>query len=207
MRFSNAHLCWLLVLCLFSTNLFYGQEASSEPEFRRRFVGSSAFMLANLFPNSNYFYQLNGGYWLSKKDVISLELKTWRYFQPLGIPYGESFGAPEYQYPGSIREYGLGLAYQRFWWKGLYSAVHATPFLQKYLDQDGDKIQNGFQLFAVFRTGYHVRLFKDRFFIEPSVAFTHWPISNNKPDAFAAKEKDWPDYFLFEPGFHVGFKF
>jgi hypothetical protein len=207
MRFTNARLYWLAFVCLLSTNLVHGQEASPEPDFRRYFVGSSAFVLANFFPNSNYFYQLNGGYWLSKKDAISLELKTWRYFHPLGIPYGSSFGAPEYEYPGSIREFGLGLAYQHFWGKGLYSAVHVTPFSQKFLDQEGDKIQHGFQLFTVFRTGYHVRLFKDRFFVEPSIAFTHWPISNNKPVAFAAKEKDWPNYFLFEPGFHFGFKF
>lgn len=39
-------------------------------------------------------------------------------------------GAEEEEYPGSVREYGLGVAYQRFLWKDAYTAVHALPLLK-----------------------------------------------------------------------------
>ncbi len=81
------------------------------------------------------------------------------------------------------------------------------PLLQRYVDENEVRIQDGFQLFLTFRMGYHVSLFRDRFFLEPSVAFTHWPFNTNVPAAFAEKESKWPDYFLFEPGLHFGVRF
>ncbi len=174
---------------------------------RRFYLGSSVFMLANLVPDDHppWFFQLNGGYRLTPKDTLSIEAMTWRYYHPLGIPYGSSMGAAEEAYPGHIREYGAGVAYQRFLWMGLYTSLSAVPFLRQYFDTDGRKIQNGFQLFMTLRVGYHVRLF-DRAFLEPSVAFTAWPISTNVPAAFAAQDRKWPSYFLAEPGFHFGFE-
>lgn len=197
----------LLVLLLIAFGIAKGQQNQADTNFRRHFIGTSGFMLFNLMPNPPSFYQLNVGYWLTKKDVISIEAKTWTYNFPLGIPYGDDFEAPEWEYPGYIREYGVGVAYQRFLWKGLYTAIHAAGFKQKYVDTSGNKIQNGFQLFMTGRLGYHVRLFKDRFFIEPSIAVTHWPINTNTPESFAKQERGWPNYFLFEPGFHLGYKF
>lgn len=197
----------LTVLLTLFFNATFGQSTVEEKPFRRLFIGSSAFMIMNLAPNPPSFYQLNVGYWLTKKDVISIETKTWTYKYPLGIPYGSSFESAEYEYPGYIREYGLGVAYQRYLWKDLYTAIHAVPFLQKYVDKDGKKIQNGFQLFMTGRIGYHVRLFKDRFFIEPSLAVTYWPINTNTPESFKKLEEKWPNYFLFEPGLHLGVKF
>ncbi len=184
-----------------------GQKNNSDTSFRRYFVGTSGFMLFNLAPNPPSFYQLNFGYWLTKKDVISIEAKTWRYNYPLGVPFGDDFDTPQWEYAGYIKEYGIGLAYQRYLWRGLYTAIHAAGFRQRYVDNDGNKIQNGFQLFMTGRLGYHIRLFKDRFFIEPSIAVTHWPINTNTPESFAKLERSWPNYFLFEPGLHLGLKF
>jgi hypothetical protein len=50
-------------------------------------------------------------------------------------------------------------------------------------------------------------LFGGRFFLEPSVAVTHWPIDRNAPVDFATVDDRWPSYFLFEPGLHFGVKF
>lgn len=183
------------------------QKNNTDTSFKRFFVGTSAFMLANLAPDPPSFYQLNFGYWLTKKDVISIEAITWTYKHPLGIPYGEDHLADKWEYPGFIREYGIGLAYQRYLWKGLYTAIHAAGFRQRYVDTNGNKIQNGFQLFMTGRLGYHIRLFKDRFFMEPSLAVTHWPINTSTPESFAKLERGWNNYFLFEPGLHIGFKF
>ncbi len=58
-----------------------------------------------------------------------------------------------------------------------------------------------------YRFGYHLDFYSKRFFIDPSIAITNWPINTNVPKSFAAIEKKWPNYFLFEPGLHVGFNF
>jgi len=200
-----------LALALFLANTYHlhAQDAKKDSTFKRCFIGSSAFILSNLFPQVNppQYYQLNFGYWLTGKDIISIEAKTWTYRYPIGIPYGVSFEAPEEVYPGKVRSIGLGLAYQRFIWKGLYSAVHASAWSQSYFNENKQKIQNGFQLFTALRLGYHIKLFKNRFFIEPSFAATFWPINTNVPEGFAIKEEKWPNYFLVEPGLHFGFKF
>lgn len=183
--------------------------ASNDSTFRRRFVGSSAFVLANAFPDPPSFYQLNLGYRLTRKDAISLEAITWMYREPLGIPYGPNkFAKSKLQeYPGRVRGSGVGVAYQHLFWKGLYAQAHALPLWQRYSDRNGKKIQDGFQLFTTLRTGYQVKLRSDRWFIEPSVSVTAWPINTNVPPAFAAADKNWNRYFLFEPGLHFGRRF
>ena len=175
--------------------------------YYRCYVGSSAFVLGNLAPNPPAFYQLNVGYRITPQDVVSLEAITWTYDAPLGIPYGSSHGDEKERYPGSIREYGVGIAYQRFLWKGFYTSLRALPLRRVYRDANNETIGKGFQLFSTFRLGYHVPLFKNRFFIEPSLAATCWPISTNVPSGFASKDQQWKNYFLFEPGLHLGVKF
>lgn len=175
--------------------------------YYRCYVGSSAFVLGNLAPNPPAFYQLNVGYRLTPQDVVSLEAITWTYDAPLGIPYGPSYGDEKERYPGSVREYGIGVAYQRFLWRGFYASLQALPLRRVYRDANNQTIGTGFQLFSTFRLGCHVPLFKNRFFIEPSLAATAWPISTNVPPGFASKDRPWNRYFLFEPGLHLGIKF
>jgi len=87
------------------------------------YVAISLFVLANLIPQENepHFYQFNLGLNLSPIDRIGIEAITWRYSSPLGIPYGKDFESEQFRYPGHIQEYGIGIAYQRMLWKGLYS--------------------------------------------------------------------------------------
>jgi hypothetical protein len=186
------------------------QATKQECVEKRYFIGSSFFMLGNFIPddpNPPDFIQLNFGYRITPKDVISIEAKTWKYAWPLGIPYGKSFQAPEEKYPGYIRDIGVGLVYQRFLWMGAYASVDAMNCFQRYVDENNRKIQNGYQLFMTYRLGYSFQLFKDRFFLEPSMAITHWPIKTNVPELFAEMEDKWPKYFLFEPGLHFGVNF
>ena len=184
------------------------QSVGEEVPEKRCFVGSTLFVLATptLTPSPEY-YQLNLGYWLSPKDVLSLEAITWAYYAPLGIPYGPDLDKKANNFPGKVKAYGMGLAYKRFIWKGIYAQVHATALHQDYIDEQGTKIQSGFQLFNTLRVGYHFRLLKNRLFIEPSIAATAWPINTNLPDSFQAQENKWNSFFLFEPGLHVGFNF
>jgi len=171
----------------------------------RHSIGSSFFLLGNLdTAEPPLFFQLNYGYDLTPKDLIIVEAITWAYYRPLGLQYWDTV---EESYPGKIRSFGVGVGYQRFHWKGLYSTVQATPFLQNFYDAEDTKIQSGFMLWCQLRIGYRLEFFKKRFFIEPSFVINYWPVNTNLPDSFAQVESGLPNYFLFEPGLHFGFKF
>lgn len=173
------------------------------------YIGTSLFMLGNLADDDYppHFFQVNFGYQLTPKDRVSVEAITWRYYHPLGIPWGEEGGreSADKAYPGHIREFGVGLAYQRWLTKGLFSSLSVIPFWRRYYDTQNEKIDTGLQLYLTARAGYHFRL--SRLFFEPSVAFNFWPVSTNVPDAFEVQDERWHSYFLFEPGFNVGFTF
>ena len=197
------------VVLMLATNVqLNAQYTKQDNTYRKCFVGSTFFMLGNLdSKNSPDFVQFNFGYRLTGKDVVSIELKTWKYAWPLGIPYGKSFEAPEEKFPGYIREYGFALVYQRFWWKGLYTGVHVMNTRQFFIDDNDIKIGNGFQIFNTYRLGYHIKLFKDRFFIQPSIAITHRPYHTKMPDSFKRIDDKWSKFFFGEPGFHFGINF
>jgi len=201
---------WIgLVLVLTSSLQVNAQYAKQDSTFKRWFVGSTMFLLGNLATtNSPDFVQLNLGYRITGKDVISLELITWKSAWPLGINpiFNKVYGTPEEKFPGYIRDYGFGLAYQRYFWKGLYVAVHVMPTLQTYVNENGNNVGNGFMIFNTNRVGYHIKLFKDRFFIEPSLGFAGRPYHTEMPDGFKQKDDKWPKY-TFEPGLHFGFNF
>jgi len=201
---------WIgLVLVLKSSLQVNAQYAKTDSTYKRWFVGSSLFLLGNLATtNRPNFAQLNLGYRITGKDVISLELITWKYAWPLGInPFlNKSYGKPEEKFPGYIRDYGIALAYQRFFWKGLYVAVHVMPMWQTFVNDNGNKVNNGFLIFNSYRVGYHIKLFKDRFFIEPSLGIAGRPYHTEMPDGFKQKDDKWSKYTP-EPGLHFGYNF
>ncbi|RZK23732.1 MAG: hypothetical protein EOO43_08130 [Flavobacterium sp.] len=186
----------------------YAQHFSQDSAFRKFFIGSTLFVLGNLTTkNPPGFAQLNFGYRINQKNTVSLELKTWKYAWSLGIPYGKTYEAPEEKFPGYIRENGFALAYQRYWWKGFYTGVHVMSAWQKFVNKDGEKIDNGFQIFNTYRVGYQVKLFKNRYFIEPSIAVTHRPYHTEMPAQFKQLDDKWSKFFFGEPGLHFGINF
>jgi hypothetical protein len=199
----------ITTILYFTISAVNGQTANKQDTpFKKYFIGSTLFMLGNLVPtNKPDFVQLNLGYRITPRDVVSLEVKTWKYAWSLGIPIGESFEAPEEEFPGYIREYGIAFAYQRFWWKGLYTAIHIMNAKQTFVDENNVKIKNGYQMFNTYRLGYQLKLFKNKFFIEPSIAITHRPLQSKMPDSFSILNKKWPNYFIGEPGLHFGLNF
>lgn len=165
-------------------------------------------MLANLLPDPPGFFQLNYGFRPTDNDTIIVEAITWTYDAPLGIPlFSGEYGDPANDFPGDVRAMGVGLAYQRYFWRGLFATVNATPMFQIYRDENGDRIQSGFQLFLSGRVGYHFSFWSDRIFIEPSIAMTAWPINTNLPASFEAEESRWPSFFVLEPGLNIGANF
>lgn len=202
---------WIgLAVVLASSLKVNAQYAKQDSTYKKWFVGSSMFLLGNFAKvNSPNFAQLNTGYRISGKDVISLELITWKTAWPIGIhPFlNKSYGKPEEKFPGYIRDYGLSVSYQRFLWKGLFAQLHVMPSLQDFVNVNGDKIDNGFQIFNTYRFGYHIKFFNDRFFIQPSIAITHRPYHTTMPDGFKQQDDKWSKFIFGEPGCHFGFNF
>lgn len=170
-------------------------------------VETSLWSLMNLAPDSPDFYQLGLAYALDEKGILSLAFTTWKYPAPLGIPWGPSFGSKAEEYPGFVRAFGLGMGYQRFLWQGLFVSVHATPFLQDFHDSAGRDLGSGFQLYLQAQLGCQVALGRSGLYLKPSLSFNHWPVNTGFPEAFQAKERNWPNYFLFEPHLNIGFRF
>lgn len=186
------------------------QYNNQDSTYKKFFVGSTLLMLGNFIPNDENppeFVQLNLGYRITPRNVIFIELKRSIFSLPLGIPWGPSFDDPKEKYSGHVRQHVIGLAYNHFWWKSIYTGVHAMNAYQNYIDSDKNTIANGYSLFMTYRLGYQLKFFKNLFFFEPSIGLTHWPIKTNTPSSFQSKDNKWPGYFGFEPGLHFGFNF
>ena len=149
---------------------------------------------------------------LDDKNIIGIKLATWRLFQPMGITWWDGLfdkleTGSEF-YPGHVRHTGIGMSYQRMLWKGLFTTVEVLPQFKTYLDENNNKIKNGFQVYTSVHLGYHIAFGKKkRFFIEPQVHCQFWALSTKAPASFKALDDKWRKYFLFEPSIFVGLKF
>ncbi len=200
-------LCIGLAFVLASSLQVNAQNAKQDSTYKRWFVGSTLYLLGNFDKVNNPEYiQLNVGYRITPKDVVSFEFKRSIYSWPIGIPFGPSFRKPGGNYPGHARILAPTLGYQRFWWKGVYTSVHALNAFEKYLGENKKKIENGYTLYLNFHLGYQFKFFKNRFFFEPAIGCSYWPVRTNVPESFKIVEKKWPNYFI-QPGFDFGFNF
>lgn len=200
---------WIgLALVLASSSLANAQYAKQDSTYKRWFVGSTLYLLGNFDKVNNPEYiQVNVGYRITPKDVVSFRFKRSIYSWPIGIPFGSSsFDAPGLNYPGHARILAPTIGYQRFWWKGAYTSVQALNAFEKYMDENKKKIGNGFTLYLDFYVGYQFKFFKNRFFFEPALGCSYWPVRTNIPESFKLVEKKWPNYFI-QPGFDFGFNF
>lgn len=206
---QNKILRFTLLLIIASTLQGKAQYAKEDSTYKRFFIGSTLFMIANLVPDNNppEMVYLNLGYRVTGRDAVSLEFKTWKYAWPIGIPYGKSFEAEGEGFPGYIRERGVSLNYQRFVWKGLFAQIDVMPAFQTFVNDSGKKIDKGFQIFNTYSIGYHIKLFKDRLFFQPSIAITHRPYQSTMPDSFKQVDDKWSRFFFGQPGLHFGFNF
>ena len=88
------------VLMMTSTLQLKAQYAKTDSTYKRWFVGSSFLMLGNFSKISPEYVQLNVGYRITPKDVVSFEFKRSIYSFPIGLPFGPSFDKPGENYPG-----------------------------------------------------------------------------------------------------------
>lgn len=202
-----------LVLCLLFMNAFWGmsQYDQQDSTYKKWFVGTSLFVLLGNLDRENppNFVQLNIAYRLTGKDVITVAPKTWKYAWPNGIhPFlNEAYKKPEEKFPGYVREYGVTFSYTRFLWKGLYAQLDVMPTAQRFFNDNKQKIDNGFQVFNSYRMGYHIKLFNDRFFFQPSVCMTHRAYHTTLPNGFKQLDDKWSKFVFPEPGLNIGFNF
>jgi hypothetical protein len=189
-----------ILLIVMFTMLAFSQTEKRVSTFSRNSIGSSLFLLGNIKDSVNFF-QLNYGYRLTLKDIIIAEAITWTYYEPLG-----TYGSSDEFYPGKVKAYGIGLGYQRFLWKNLFTTVEPTFFLQQYYNAGNEHIQNGFQLYLQFILGYRFEFFQKRLFVEPAYAIKYWPVNTNVPSSFETIESGAPKY-KFEPSLNFGIRF
>lgn len=177
-------------------------QTEKQETFRRHSIGSSLWVIYDkLIEEPAGFYQFDYRYHLSQKDVFIVEAITWEYSEPLG-----TYENSKEMYPGKVRAYGIGVGYQRFLWKNLYTSIIATPFLQQYYDENDKKTQKGFQLYFQLIAGYRFEFFNKCLFVEPACALKLWPINTNIPKSIKEINKGTPGY-KFEPSLNFGFRF
>ena len=155
-----------------------------------------------------HMYEFHFGYRITPKDKISIKIATWKLYEPMGVPMWDPLFQEESEwYPGRIKEFGIGMAYQRFLWKGLFASIEILPLKKTYLDENGSEIDNGFKLYTSYHLGYHIPLIKNRFYIEPQIHCNYWPIDSKGPQGFEDQENKWNNYFLFKTNLFIGVNF
>ena len=199
---------WIgLALVLAGSSQVSAQDSKHDSTYKKWFVGSTLYLFGNFSKvNKPEYIQLNAGYRLTPKDVVHFRFKRSIYAWPIGIPFGPSFDAPGLNYPGHARILAPTLGYQRFWWKGVYTSVYALNAFEKYFDEHKKKIGKGYTLYLDSYLGYQFKFFKNRFFFEPAIGISYWPVRTNVPKSFKAVEQKWNNYFI-QPGLDFGFNF
>lgn len=124
----------LVLLIIVNFGISYSQKSKQDSVYRKHFVSSSLWSIANLFPDPADFYELNYGYRFTAKDAIIVNATTWKYPEPLGIPLANDKKYKHMEdYPGYVRAYGIGLTYQRYLWKQIYSSNSCNYFCSEFL--------------------------------------------------------------------------
>lgn len=212
-RITTALLCALFLTQAFGQNSTQSSKSStlgtvSDYKFS---VSTAYHTFLNFGPEetNTHHYEFHFKYNLTPKDKIGIKVATWRLFQPLGMPIEDAFKMEESEfYPGRLKERGIGITYQRMLWKGLFASVEILPQWKAYIDENNKKIDDGFKLYTSYHLGYHIALFKNRFYIEPQIQCSYWPIDSKAPQGFKEKDDKWKNnYVLFEPNIYIGVNF
>ena len=180
-----------LAFVLASSLLVNAQNTKKDSTYKKWFIGSTLLLLGNLAKTNNPEYiQLNAGYRITPNDVVQFRFKRSVYSWPIGLPFGPDFAGPGLNYPGHARILAPQIGYQRFWWKGVYTSLYALNAFEKYMDENNKKIGNGYTLYLDFYLGYQFKFFKNRFFFEPAIGCSYWPVRTNVPESFKKVEKN-----------------
>ncbi len=209
---STTFMIAMFITLAFSQNRTQTEKGSAKGTvpYRKFSVNTTLGTLTNFESEETNLqhYEFHFGYKITPKDKIGIKIATWKLFEPMGIPMWDPLFREESEwYPGRLRESGIGFTYQRLLWKGLFASIEILPLKKTYLDENDEKIDDGFKLYTSYHLGYHIRLFKNRLFLEPQIHCNYWPIDTEGPQGFEEKESKWNNYFLFEPNLYIGVNF
>jgi hypothetical protein len=202
----------ILAIALFATTSF-GQNKMKDSDklLNYKFSVSTTYLAFANFgaeETNTHHYEFHFGYKLTSKDKIGFKVATWKLFAPMGMPMKVQLKFDESNfYPGRLSETGLGFIYQRILWKRLFASIEILPLYKTYLDENDNKVDNGFKLYTTYHLGYHIPLFKNRAFLEPQIHCNYWPVDSKGPLGFEEKESKWNNYLLFEPNLYLGINF
>jgi len=201
-------LCIFLgLICFANANETFGKEPENS---YKSSVLTTYLTFANVGEEktNTHHIELQYRYQLAKNDVVGIKFATWKLFAPMGIQLWDSqFLNEDEFYNGRLRETGIGVAYQRFFWKGMYTSIEMLPLFKTYLDENDEEIDDGFKLYTTFHLGYHFTFLKNRLFVEPQFHCNYWPIDTKGPKEFEDFDSKWSNYFLFEPNLYLGVNF
>ena len=213
--FKKFRIAGLFLLIAFIPGIAVAETNSSEANTDQYYKFSACttwhtFMNWDAESTNIHMYEFHFGYRLTEKDTIGIKAATWKLFAPMGIQLWDShlMKKSEY-YPGRLFEYGVGVTYQRTLWKGLFAAIEILPLKQEYLNDNGEKIKEGFRLYTTYHVGYRISLFRDRVYLAPQIHCNYWPVMTDGPEGFKEREsRDWTkNYVLFEPNIYIGINF
>jgi hypothetical protein len=201
----------LIAISFLSIGTLFAQQTTKDSINYHKFSVSTPYLSFVNFgkeKTNTHHYEFHFGYKLTTNDRIEIKVATWKLFAPMGIQLWDPLFLKESEFfPGRLRESGIGITYQRLLWKGLFAQIEILPLWKTYLDEDEKKIDDGFKLYTSYHLGYHISIFKNRFYIEPQIHCNYWPIDSKAQQAFQEKEDKWNNYFLFEPNLYLGVKF
>lgn len=206
-----------LMIALSATMAFSQNTSNNERDIEKALVPSYKFSVSTTYltfmnfgkeETNTHHYEFHFGYQITPKDRIGIKTASWKLFAPMGIPMWDPLFLDESEFfPGRLSECGIGVTYQRMLWKGLFSTVEVLPLYKSYLDENKNKLGDGFKLYTSIHAGYHIRLFKNRMFVEPQIHCNYWPVDTKAPQSFGEKESKWNNYLLFEPNLYIGINF
>lgn len=206
-----------VIIALFTTLAFSQNSTQTESgankgtvPYHKFSVNTTYLTFVNFGPEetNTHMCEFHFGYKITLKDKIEIKVASWSLFEPMGIPWGSDKMQESEAYPGRIEESGIGITYQRMLWKGLFAQIEILPLWKTYLDKGNKNIDDGFKLYTSYHLGYHIPLFKSRFYLEPQIHCNYWPIDTKGPQVFEENENKWSNnYFLFEPNLYIGVNF
>lgn len=204
------HLLITILLLSFGIQAFAQQANTlSDGTLQHKYSASIPYLnLTNFNPLQAIHQEMHIGYRVNPKNTVGIRLVTWSLVAPLGIPWGPYLANQSENYPGRLREYGIGMFYERYLWKNLFTAVEVVPLKKKYVDPQGEKIGKGFRLYTSLHAGYYIPMFKNRMFIKPQFHFNYWAVNTDAPDSFRPQDEKWSNnYFFPEPNVYIGVNF
>lgn len=172
---------FIALLSVFSLNL-KAQYTKNDNNHTKWFLNNNFHLSSNLVPeNSSYFFQSDLGYKITRKNMIKLDSKAWKYTcQNCIYPYfNHLYKKEKEKFTDYVSKYSLVVSYQLFLYKNLYIGFNVSPLLHSFTSENIKKNNTQFQLPNTYCLNHHIRTFKNVFSTQSSTPIIHRAIKEN----------------------------